>query len=124
MTLSTNFTYLVTQMLIGHIPKLINNALYNLLVDITPELLFSDTRSIKRTTMNGVLLWSTSNDFHVQTFDIDTVNNTLYYFDENYMKRVSLDQLDDEPEIIFTDLDLTTNSIAVDWIGRYFVFVG
>ena len=111
-------------MLIGHIPKLINNVLYNLLVDITPELLFSDTRSIKRTTMDGVLLWSTSNDFHVQTFDIDTVNNTLYYFDGNYMKRVPLDQLDDEPEIIFTDLDLTTNSIAVDWIGRYFVFVG
>ena len=73
-------------------------------------------------TLDGVLLWSTSQDSFVHTLDIDTVSNMLYYFESPYMKRIPLDQLDDTPGNIFTDWGLIADSIAVDWIGRYYVF--
>ena len=66
------------------------------------------------------MLWSASHDTSAQFFDIDTVDNILYYFNgnERCMKRVPLGQIDQTPESIFSDPGLSVTSIAVDWIGR------
>ena len=58
-------------------------------------------------------------DIPVHYFDIDTVDNRLYYFDEDdhYIKRTPIDNSANKN--IYTHDDLRVNEIAVDWIGRY-----
>ena len=55
-------------------------------------------------------------DGHV--FDIDTVENMIYFFNwqDDEIKRAPLDQ--DTPETLYTHDGLFLDGIAVDWRGR------
>ena len=60
-----------------------------------------------------------SHDISTAVFDVDTVDNMLYYYDRDVdtRKRTPLGRT--SPEIIMhSDNDLITESMAVDWIGR------
>ena len=86
---------------------------------IPPKLLFADTSYIGRMNLDGSMVDATPHDLHVHTFDIDTVDKMLYYYDrdDDNIKRAPLDQ--DTPETIYTHDGLYPDGIAVDWIGRY-----
>ena len=72
--------------------------------------------------LNGSMVDSTPHDMECHVFDIDTVENMIYYYDgrDDELKRAPLDQ--DTPETIYTHAGFFPDGIAVDWIGRYNMF--
>ena len=68
---------------------------------------------------------STPYDMVNLVFDIDTVENMIYYYDwrDDKIKRAPLDPLDQgTPITLYTQDGLALDGIAVDWIGRYNMF--
>ena len=61
----------------------------------------------------------TPHGMRIYDFDIDTVDNMLYYFDvdDRYIKRAIIDNT--TTETLYTHDGLSIRDIAVDWIGRY-----
>ena len=73
---------------------------------------------IGRINMNGSMYSHTPHHMKSYQFDIDIVDNMLYYFDreDNYTKRAPIDNA--TSETINTRDGFNEGDIAVDWIGR------
>ena len=80
------------------------------------------SREISKTNLDGSMHSHTRHGkLETDYFDIDTVDNMLYYFDrdDGYIKRAPVD--DTTTETLTTLDGLRVWNIAVDWIGRYFL---
>ena len=88
--------------------------------DIQAELLFSEYVNgyIGRANMDGSMYSYTPHHIKIRQFDIDIVDNMLYFFDldDRYIKRAPIDNT--TSETIYTHAGLNVVDIAVDWIGR------
>ena len=88
--------------------------------DIQAELLFSEYVNgyIGRINMDGSMYSHTPHHIKIPQFDIDIVDNMLYYFDreDNYIKRAPIDNT--KSDTIYTHDENNVWDIAVDWVGR------
>ena len=88
--------------------------------DIQAELLFSEyvNEYIGRINMDGSMYSHTPHHIKIRQFDIDIVDNMLYYFDreDNYIKRAPIDKT--TSDTIYTHDGYNVWDIAVDWVGR------
>ena len=88
--------------------------------DIIPELLFNEDGYISRMNIDGSMYSRTLHTTYF--FDIDTVDNMLYYYNLDNawsasIKRAIIDNI--TAEFLYTPDQLYVEDIAVDWIGRY-----
>ena len=75
--------------------------------------------SISTMNLDGSMYSRTPHNATSVNFDIDTVDNMLYYFDrsDHYIKRALIDNT--KTERLYTHEGILVFDIAVDWIGRY-----
>ena len=87
--------------------------------DIAPELLFTDRRTISSMNLDGGMVNTIFHRYSVWLFDIDSVENMLYYYDQTdeCIKRYDMNQTTTETIHQYTKYALDWNP-AVDWIGR------
>ena len=108
----------------NRVPKTFKTWFCCYISEITPELLFADGYTIGRMNVDGSMVNSSYLDNDARRFDIDTVDNMIYYYDvhadDRNIKRFPINQTDESENIYAQGIGVF--HMAVDWIGRYNCF--